>query len=361
MRRNSGIKQVESVVRHQGPVVMLAGTVDTRKRFLMQQAAQPVPGRDPFQRLHDDLVVIHCDIGFFIDRSELMLGRRRFIVLRLCRHPEPPELLIDILHVCGDPGPDRPEIVVVQLLPLRRSRAEQSAAGKYEIHPFQVLLPVDDEILLFRSHIRNNMGRRSIAEQAQQTYRLPVDDLHRAEKGRLLVQGFPGIRAEGCRDAQSSAALIMAYKSRRGAVPDRVPSRFKRGPKSPGREGRCIRLSLDQFLAREPHEDSAVRQRRGNESVVLLRRNPRKRKEPMSIMRSPSLKRPFLHFMGDDIRGLGRQIAALSDRSFQFLISAFGKPLLHDHVIEYIFAKQVCADRHLFSVHQVHFSSDYTG
>ena len=71
---------------------MLAGAVNACKRLFVQQAAQVMTLCHLFHRLHDKLVVIHCNVRSFIDRGKLVLRGRNLIVLRLCCHAELPQL-----------------------------------------------------------------------------------------------------------------------------------------------------------------------------------------------------------------------------------------------------------------------------
>ena len=72
---------VLETVRAKRPVVVLTGTIDTRKRFLMEQTPHIVTHRYPLHGLHDDLIVIHRDIRRLINGRQFMLRRRNLIVL----------------------------------------------------------------------------------------------------------------------------------------------------------------------------------------------------------------------------------------------------------------------------------------
>ena len=124
MRRLSRIKQVLTVVRRKRPVVMLTGTIHSRKWFFMQQALHPMLTCHPFQCLHDNMVMVDSHVRFRVDRRKFMLRRRHFIVLRLGSHADLPQLLIHILHEPCDSLADRSEIMIVQFLSLRRHSPE---------------------------------------------------------------------------------------------------------------------------------------------------------------------------------------------------------------------------------------------
>ena len=80
-----------------------------------------------------------------------MLGRRNLIVLRLRKDPQLPQLRVQILHKLKDPGLDRTEVMIIQLLSLGRHRTEQSSSGVDQIRPFQKHLPIDQKVFLLRS------------------------------------------------------------------------------------------------------------------------------------------------------------------------------------------------------------------
>ena len=62
-----------------------------------------------------------------------MLCRCYLVVLGLSGNAKLPELLVDCLHVSTDALTDGAEVVVVQLLALRRHGTEQGAAGVDQI------------------------------------------------------------------------------------------------------------------------------------------------------------------------------------------------------------------------------------
>lgn len=73
---------------------MFTGTVHSCKRFLVEQTGEAMTPGHLFHCLHDQLVVIHGNVGCLIDRRKFMLGRRYFIVLGLCRNSQFPQLHI---------------------------------------------------------------------------------------------------------------------------------------------------------------------------------------------------------------------------------------------------------------------------
>ena len=61
------LQHIDAGVGGQGPVVVLSGAVDALERLFMEQAGKAAAAGYLFHGLHDDLVVVHCQVG---------LGRR---------------------------------------------------------------------------------------------------------------------------------------------------------------------------------------------------------------------------------------------------------------------------------------------
>ena len=144
----------------------------------MQQADKTVPLRDLFHRFHDELVLVAGGVGVGINGSHLVLGGGDLVVLRLGQHAELPQLLVQILHIGGDPRAERAEVMVVQLLPLGGLGAEQRAPAKAQIHALEKQLAIDEEIFLLRADLRRDLLHGFIAEKVQHAHRFAVHGLH---------------------------------------------------------------------------------------------------------------------------------------------------------------------------------------
>ena len=178
VRRLTRIKQVDPIISHQGPVVVLAGAIDPCKRFLVKQASHMMFCRDSFERLHHDVVVVNSQGCILIDDCQLMLCRGHLIVLGLCRDTKLPELLVDIPHERRNSLAKGSEVVVIQLLPLRRHRPEQSSACVDEILSLLERVLVNQEILLLRPDGRRHFFGLVVSEEPQQPERLCIDRIH---------------------------------------------------------------------------------------------------------------------------------------------------------------------------------------
>ena len=112
-----------------------------------------------------------------------------------------------------------------------------------------------------------------------------------------------------------------------------VAAGFKCRAESTRRERGRVRLALDELLARELHDDAAVRGR-GDKAVVLLCRDAGQRLEPMSKMRCSVVDGPVLHGLGDGICNTNIKDAALINRLSEGFIDICGEFSAHDAVVE---------------------------
>ena len=142
------LQKIDSVISSQGPVIVLTGTIQACKRFLVKQTAHAVTACHLFQDTHHDLVVICCNINRCIDWRKLMLCRCNLIVLGLGCNSQLPALFIYFFHICGNSLTDGSEIMVIHLLSFRRHGSEKSASGVNQILSLHIFLFINKEILL---------------------------------------------------------------------------------------------------------------------------------------------------------------------------------------------------------------------
>ena len=133
-RVTRGQEVVAEVVAH-APVEVLAGAVDAGKRLLVQEAREAEVRRQPPHRLHRHHLVIGGDVGVLEDRCDFILARRDFVVPRLDRHANLVQLALDFHHESEDALGDRAEVLILELLALRRLGAKERAAGVDEVGP----------------------------------------------------------------------------------------------------------------------------------------------------------------------------------------------------------------------------------
>ena len=165
-------EQVSARVRVQTPVVVLAISVDTRKRLLVEENRKFVIERQVVKHLHCQDVGVCRRICQMEDRRDLMLRWRHFIVGAVDRNPQLPHLLPRLSHISIYPRRQFPEVEGRQLLPAKRRGSYQSASGCHQIWPSQVLLPVDQKELLLPSDITHDLLRSPVSQVLQQSHAL---------------------------------------------------------------------------------------------------------------------------------------------------------------------------------------------
>ena len=289
-------KQIDAGIGGKRPVVVFAAAVHPRKGLFMQKANHMMPPRNLFHQLHGELILVGGDISGNIDRRKLVLRGGSLVMLCLGKHTELPKRIVQILHKCRNTPLDHPEIVILQLLPLRGLRAEKRASGIYKIAALCPCILINQKIFLLRSHRRLDAAHGIVAEQAQHTQRLAIECLHRAKQRCFFVQRMPAPGAECRRDAEHAVLdERIGIRIPRGVAP------CLKGCAKPARgERRGIRLALDQFLARENHDYPAALGG-GDKAVVLFCGNTGHWLKPMRIMRCAFFNRPILHCIGDNI------------------------------------------------------------
>ncbi len=322
MRRVARLEQVLARVGAHRPVVVLAGPVHARKRLLVQQAHQAVAARDVPHHLHRQLLVIGADVRVLEHRGELVLVGRDLVVTGLDRHPELAELALGIQHAGQDPLRDRAEVVIVELVALRRLGPEQRPPRGHQVGPLEVVLLVDQEVLLLRADGREHPPRARVAEQPQRVHGRLGQRVHRAQQRDLVVERLPRPRCERGRNAEQRPVGVLENERRAGRIPRRVAAGLERGPDAAGRERGRVGLALDQLLARELGQRRALAGR-AVEAVVLLGRGAGQRLEPVRVVRGAVLERPLLH----------RQRHRIGERGVQSLSAREGLLQPAEHVL----------------------------
>ena len=318
----------------------------------MQQAHKSVAGSHLFQQLHGQLVLVAGGVGIGVDGCDLMLGGSHLVVLRLSKHAQLPQLLIQLPHERGHTGLDGTIVVVVQLLALGGAGAEQRAAAQLQIFPLAVYLLIDQEILLLGAHLRRDVLRLGVAEQPQDADALLIQHAHGAQQRRFLVQRLPAVGAEDGGDIQR---LILDEGVGRG-IPRGVAAGLERGAQAAGGEGGGIRLTFAQFLGAQLH-DHAVLAVAGDEAVVLFGGEASHGLEPVGVVGGALFQRPVLHGVGDLPGGGTIQRCSLCQALLPLLIDVGGQALLHLLLTKYHLAEQRGNIRDLFT-HAGSFLSD---
>ena len=270
-----------------------------------------------------------------------MLRGRRLVVFRLGRHPQPPELLVQLGHEGSDSGLDRAEIVVVQLLSLGRAAAHQRASGVNQIAAAAEHLAVHEKILLFGADHGPHRARLRIAEEAEYAKRLRIQRVHGAQQRRFLVDRFAAVGAERGGNAQH----VVLHKGVAGRIPGRIAARLKGGAQSAGGEAGRVRFALDQRFPAEL-QDRAAPGRRGEKAVMLFGGYAGHRLKPVGEMSGSFFDRPVLHGRGDHVRLGAGQAASPLPRLAERVVDLRGQPFGHDPLGEYHRAKVFRIESH---------------
>ena len=86
----------------------------------MRQAGHTVLFCHGLQLDHDELLVVSCHIGIFIDGRQLKLAGRNLVMPRLDGYTQLEEFAFNFHDQAEDTLRNRPEIMIVELLPLSR-------------------------------------------------------------------------------------------------------------------------------------------------------------------------------------------------------------------------------------------------
>ena len=223
---------------------------------------------------HQQLLVIGRDIGPLEHRRDLELTGRDLVVPGLGRDAQLEQLPLGIHHEAEHALGDGTEVVVVELLALRRLGTEQRSTGVDQVGTGQEEVPVDEEVLLLRAAERHDVVEVLVPEQLQHALGLDAHRLLRAQQRGLVVQRLAGHRHEDGRDAQRVAVRVLQDVRRARHIPAGVAAGLERVAQPAAREARRVGLALDEGLACELGECRAVGERL-EEAVVLLGRQTR--------------------------------------------------------------------------------------
>ena len=334
MRVGTGIEQILSVVCDR-PVVVLAGTVDARKRFLVEKAHQTVAVGDFAQNLHYQHVVIAGKVQFFEHRSKFELRRSHFIVPGFGGDAEFPEFLFHFGHEVQNAHLDGPEIVVFKLLVLCRRRAEHGSSGLHKIGALIVKRLVDQKIFLFRSERDCYIGFL-LSEAFHQPFDGGGESLHGAQQRSFLVESFSGIGAECGRDAERCAVAVTFDERRAGRIPCGIAAGFKCGTESAGWKTGSIRFADDQVFSGEGHDRLAVFDLQ--KGVVLFGCGSGQRQKPVCEMGRAAHQCPAFHGMGNVGGDCRVKRSSVVDGREQFFRGCFGQILAHGVRTENVFS-----------------------
>ena len=206
---------------------MLTGTIHAGERFLMQQTGHTVTTGYLFHSLHNQLVVIYCNVGSLINGSQFMLCGSHFVVLCLRSYTQLPQFNVQVFHERTDSLTDSTEVMIFQLLSLGCGCTEQGTSGEDQIFTLQVFISVYQEIFLLRSNACYYLRSSSVAEQSYDTKCLGADSFHGTKKRCLFIQCLTLVRAESSGNAEDHAGSILFQECGRCDIPCSIASCLK--------------------------------------------------------------------------------------------------------------------------------------
>ena len=323
------VEEVHPGVGRDRPVVVLARAVDAGEGLLVEQAHEPVMRGAPPQHVHHEHLVVGGDVGVLEDRGDLVLARGDLVVPGLDRDAQLVQPALDLVHEAHDPLLDRPEVVIVELVALRRGRPDERAAAHLQVQTLVEEVAIDQEVLLLGAEGGDDLRDPFVgAEDPQDPHRLLADGLDRAEQGGLLVEGLARPRDEGGGDAQGGVAVGLEHEGRAGGVPGGVAAGLVRVADAPRGERAGVRLAPDELIAGELC-DCAPFAVWAQERVVLLGGRSGERLEPVTIVRGAVLERPLLHGEGHGVGDRRIQRQPPAHRPLELLEDVRRQPLEH--------------------------------
>ena len=220
------------------------------------------------------------------------------------------------------------EIMVVQLLVLGRTVAEEGASGNHQVCTGGIEPFIHKEVLLLPAQIGIDLVYAGVEVFADGHCGV-TDGLERLLERSLVVQGFSGVGNKDSGDAEG----VVQDENRRGGIPGRIAARFERGTDAAAGEGRGVRLLLGQHFPVEGFNDAAFPVV-VDQGVVLLGRSFRQGLEPVGNMGYTVLDGPLLHAAGHAVRGFAVQGFAAFDAGEKGLEAICIKIFAHLFAVE---------------------------
>src|SRR5262249_22076015 len=156
---------------------------------------------------------------------------------------------------------DGAEILIFQLLALGRRCAEERPTRVDQVGPGVIEILVDEEVFLLWTNSREDLLGVVVAEKAEDAERVNRQSVHRLEQRRFLVESLTRPADESGWYDQRGTVRAFIDERGTGRVPGRVAACLKGGADAAGGERRGVRLALNEFLAAELHDGSAVARR----------------------------------------------------------------------------------------------------
>mmetsp|Transcript_60357 Transcript_60357/g.97711 ORF Transcript_60357/g.97711 Transcript_60357/m.97711 type:complete len:507 (-) Transcript_60357:128-1648(-) len=254
--RLAWVEEVETRVRANRPVGMLPVAVDAREGLLVEERHESHPGRLAVHDLHEEDIVVCRRVGHTVNGGHLVLCWGDLVVLHGNRAAHLHHLGLNCVHELIDFLRYWGKVVQVHLLIARRQLAHERAAAVHKIRSSLVEICRHHEELLLPAQVRVHvLGARGKSDCFEHTQALSSHGIHGSQEWRLLVDALAEVRHEGTGDAQH--AVHDHWRGR--PVPGGEGCSRVRHTESAVREGRSVRLALEETLVRQDAEEWLVR------------------------------------------------------------------------------------------------------
>src|SRR5262249_22920778 len=145
-----------------------------------------------------------------------------------------------------------------EFLSFRGLSTKQRTAGIQEVGPRKEKVAINQKVLLLGTRGCRNSGGVLVSEEFKNSLGLLVQRLHRTQQWCFLVQGLACPRHEGSGNAQCRSVGIFQNVGRACDIPRRIAAGFECRANAAGGETGCIRLPLDQLLARKLGDSTSL-------------------------------------------------------------------------------------------------------
>jgi len=146
-----------AVVSPERPVVVLSGAVYALEGLFVEQHSEAVGARHLAHERHYEHVVVHRQIALLVYRGKLKLVRCHLVVACLHRYSQFESLYLEVFHERGDTYRDGSEVMILELLVLRRLMTHERASGEKQVRARRIESLVHQKILLLPSEIGKHL------------------------------------------------------------------------------------------------------------------------------------------------------------------------------------------------------------
>mmetsp|Transcript_97244 Transcript_97244/g.225436 ORF Transcript_97244/g.225436 Transcript_97244/m.225436 type:complete len:418 (-) Transcript_97244:342-1595(-) len=210
------VEEVVTIVRTNGPVVVLPRAVDARKRLLVEEDNQAKLLGLLCADLHEEHIVVRGEGRLAVNGRHLVLRRGHFVVDHGHGHAQLQHLRLNPEEQLRDGVGHRGKVVEVRLLASRGQRADQCAAAIDQIGPVLVVLGLDDKELLFPTEeAKDRLGVSGNLDVLEQAQAFLVHSVVGAQQWGLVIKASTQMRDEAAGDLEH----FVHHEARRRAIP----------------------------------------------------------------------------------------------------------------------------------------------